>query len=493
MKKTGDLNSGISGIFWLSLSSFFNYALQLVIMMVLARQLSPSDFGEFAAITILIGIAELFWMMGVGKAIVQSQNISDLLIGTAFTLNIIFGLVILLLVNLFAGFLGTLFNITDVYMLRVFSFVFILHSVAEVSKSLSHKKLKFKRMSLIGIISLITFGVSSITFSLFGFGVWSLVFANIIMASTSMLLYISLEPIKFRIIICRNSAKELLFFGSGFTIASVFNYTANNGDYYVINKVSSKAALGEYQKAYQLLMYPVKLLGDTLDQVLFPLLSKYQNDKEKLKHVFICGNGCVAICSIPVTIVAFFQAEEMVNFLLGNQWTNVVYPFKILVIGLFFRIAYKLSDSLIRAMGKVYQWAIVQFIYATMVVTGAYLGSFYGLAGIAAGVNIAFSINYFMMLFLVKLQLGSLSKAMLSSLLPSLITGVITACMVIIYDKFIKIESSLLSLVCATAYTLIIYIIITKLFWNYIVPISLREFLINIYSNINKKLNIKWR
>jgi O-antigen/teichoic acid export membrane protein len=458
MKKKGDLYLGMQGIFWMGLMSIMSYLIQLIIMYFLARLLSPSDFGEFTAITIFTGIAQIFWMMGVGPAIVQKKDLSEEDITTGNTLNIIMGIIVFGTINLNMTLLVNIFNISNPDMLRLFSPVFLIQSLSGISQSLIQKKCKFKLFSFINFIGLLGYGLSAIIFSINQFGTWALVYSKIIEALIMTFLLLKFEPIKFKIKIHSSSAKKLLYYGGGFSIARFFNYIANNGDYFVVNKAMGKVDLGLYTKAYQLLMYPVNLIGTTLDQVLFPLLSKSQEDYAKLKRVFINGTGLIAFLSVPVSIIAYFSAENLVFFFLGNQWSDTILPFKIMIIGLFFRIGYKLSDSLIRALGQVYKRAVIQFIYAFMIIMGAYLGHFYGLPGVALGVSFSFILNYFLMTILSMYIIKIKAKELLLSVLPAFMYGVVTTIITFYIKKdWVNTSSNFLTILIVVLSVILFY------------------------------------
>lgn len=421
MNKKNDIDIGISGIVWMTAMTFGSYIIRLILTYFLARLLTPADYGEMAALNILYGFAELFWMMGVGPAIVQKKELSNSDITTGNIINILLGLFIFAILNIFTKFFCNLFSISDPLMLRVYSIIFVLHSISGVSKSLTQKKCKYNYISIIKLIGIILFGITAIILALLNLKVWSLIVATIIETAFITVVYEVIEPVKLDVRISKESAVGLLYFGGGYTIARIFSYIANEGDNFVVNKTLGKVLLGSYSKAYQLLMYPVTLIGESIDQVLFPLLSKSQEEKGKLRRVFIAGTGLIMLASMPITIVAFICAEPLVSFVLGEQWGMTILPFKIMVTGLFFRIGYKLSDSFIRALGKVYQRAYIQAVYAIFVVFGAFIGHYKGLVGVAFGVMFAFTLNYILMTALsahfMELKIFSLIPAFIGPLL----------------------------------------------------------------------------
>lgn len=257
----------------------------------------------------------------------------------------------------------------------------------------------------------------------------------------------------------KESAKALMYFGGGFTIARIFSYIANNGDTYCVNKLLNKTALGFYSKAYQLLMYPTSLIGDSLDQVCFPLLAKKQDDKQWLYKVFAGSTTAVFAVSIPISIFCFSCAGEIVNFMYGSQWDNTIMPFKIFIIGLFFRIGYKISDSLVRALGKVYKRSFYQIIYATLIVIGSIIGSFKGISGVAIGVTIAFTVNYILMTNLSLKLLNETWRNLIRNLIFPSVCGILCVICVYFLKMFISGINQIIEMILIVSASVVFYTI----------------------------------
>ena len=140
---------------------------------------------------------------------------------------------------------------------------------------------------------------------------------------------------------------------------------------------------------------PVALIGTALDKVLFPIISKIQNDLFKIKRLYMSSVFLISIITVPLTIIFYLLAPEIINVILGSNWNGVILPFQILSLGLYFRVAYRISDSLLRAKGLVYKRALIQIVYAICVFIGALIGQYYGgINGVAIAIVISIFINY---------------------------------------------------------------------------------------------------
>jgi PST family polysaccharide transporter len=196
------------------------------------------------------------------------------------------------------------------------------------------------------------------------------------------------------------------------TVARAFNFLALNGDNSAVGNQMSTADLGAYKNAYLLAAFPAQMLGQVMDRVIFPVISRFQNDRERVASAYLRGVSLIAIMTIPASVLAVLVAPELIHLLLGNgpKWDDVVVPFQIMAAGLLFRTSYKISDSLARAMGTVYRRAWRQGAYAFAVVGLATAGTQYGLGWVAFGVTIAIFLNYMLMAQL-SLQTAGISWA----------------------------------------------------------------------------------
>lgn len=394
MGEQSNLKTGVSGMLWMSASSASTTVINLLLTMVLARLLSAEDYGIFQAIAVLVGFADMLWQLGVGPALVRKKGLRKDDIATGHTINILMGLVIVLVINLFTGFWCNVFAIENGLMLRAYSLVFIANTLMAVPKALLQRKCKFKALAICNVGGLVVHAIVAIVLASIGWGAWALVISILAQYAGQTIFVLSIERTGFRFKIARDSIKELMVFGGGFTLTRIFNYIAMQGDNYVVNKTMGSTQLGYYGKAYNLLNYPANLVGQTIDQVLYPLMSKEQDNLPKMRRVYCAGTGLIGLVVAPITAAAVTCRKELVIFVLGQQWIAVTGPLTVMICGLFFRTAYKLGNSLIRSLGRVYQSAAIQFTYAVCVILGAYIGHFYGLTAVALGVTVAFFIMY---------------------------------------------------------------------------------------------------
>jgi O-antigen/teichoic acid export membrane protein len=283
---------------------------------------------------------------------------------------------------------------------RGLSFVFILQAPGLIAGALLQRDLDFRSIAIAESVSyFFGFAAVGVILVLAGVGVWAIAVAQLAQAALLSGIYLlrrshpkSLRPHK-------REALDLAVYAGGMTAARGFNFVALYGDNTVVGNQMGKGALGAYKNAYQLAVVPAQLLGQVMDRVIFPVISRFQADLRRVAGAYLRGVALVAMLTIPGSVLAVLLAPEIIHLLLGGgaKWDDVIVPFQIFSAGLLFRTSYKISDSLARAMGTVYQRAVRQAIYAVAVVVGAYIGSQYGLNWVALGVTGAIILNYLLM------------------------------------------------------------------------------------------------
>lgn len=480
-----NLQKATSGVAWMGSLSAANILINIVTTMILSRLFSPEEFGIVSSVMIIVSFAGIFWMMGIGPAIVQKKELTEEDIYTGNTLNIIFGVLVYLIVFAFSGVLANFLNIGNTTMIWVLSLTFIIHSFSGVSESLLQREMLFKNVALVNISMTVSYGLITILLAYLGLGVWALILGNLlsVVVKSSLVLFIRSVKLKFQI--KKESAKQLLYFGSGHTLSRIFNNLAGQGDYIVVTRTLGVEMLGLYNRAYSLLNIPVNLIGQVMDSVLFPLLSIYQDEKQKLRYMY--GNISVAILLItfPIVILSVLMSDKIIIFFLSEKWLLVHEPFAILMLSLFFRTAYKISDTLVRSLGAVYKRLVFQIIYAAMVIVGAYVGHFYGLNGVAWAIGISIFMNYLLMFALSVLLIDIEIPTFIRMHVPVVIIGVITYFLT--RFAYLYLPDSWLNIVLIIVTSIICLIIYLALFiviaWKFLLP-ETREFFILIFKSL---------
>jgi O-antigen/teichoic acid export membrane protein len=395
----GLMGRTLGGFAWAFSGTGVQGILHVAVIAVLARILLPAEFGTVGASLVVIGIVSVVAEIGVGAAVVQRDKLTSSLLRTAFTLCVLLSLVFTVTFWVAAPSVAQLLRIPEVApVLRALTPMFMLSGVAIVAESLLLRDLRFRQLAFISAASYgLGYGAVAMTLAFAGWGVWSLVAGHLMKTACHSALVLAVQRGTTRFGFDGQALRDLLRFGVGMTFTRLFNSMATQGDNVVVARWLGADALGIYGRAYQLLIVPVTFLGSVMQRVAFPALASVRTDPERLQNGFRSAVSSIASAAIPMSVILFWYADVVVDLLLGPRWEAVVVPLRILATGMLFRTGYKLSDSLVRAAGQVYRSAGRQLLYATLVITGAWVGQFWGAPGVAAGVVVAVSFHFFSM------------------------------------------------------------------------------------------------
>jgi PST family polysaccharide transporter len=395
------LPTSVRWLTWSALGLGAKGLAQFVVTAVLARFLGAAEFGVVSATLIVIGFGRAATYGSIGPALVQRPELRAAHLRSASAL-VTWGAVALvaalwLLAPAAARFFGMeSLGLADV--MRALSLVFLLEAAGVVSEALLQRELDLRRLALAELTSsLLGFVPAGVGLALAGFGVWALVGAYVAQALLKSIVLVAMRPHERSLRLEPLATRELLYFTGGFLPARIFNYTAAEGDNFVVGKWMSAAALGIYGRAYQMMAMPAMFLGEVIDRILFPLMARAQLDTPRLALTYSRGVALIALIMAPASALGIVLAPEIVRVVLGPGWDATVGPFRVLLAGLLFRSGYKISDSLARATGTVYARMWRQGIFAGLVVLGALLGAEWSVEGVAAGIVGALAVNYALM------------------------------------------------------------------------------------------------
>jgi len=413
----------LDSLAWASSGAIIQTFLQIGVLLVLARLLTPQDFGVIGAATLVLGFTQVFWQLGVGPALIQRPAITREHMETAFTTSIILGLVFATGIFFASPAISDFFGMPRLLsVLRATTVVYLLGGISLVAESLLRRELRFKQVALIQLAAYVGYGVVSIALAILGAGVWALVGGHLTRATIETGLVLKNSPHPKRIFVHRSVLRELLSFGSGVTAAQIANYCALQGDNFVVGRMLGAGPLGVYGRAYNLMAMPANLFGSAVDTVLFPAMAKVQDEPTRFAAAFRRSMAVTALIGLPISALTFVLAPEIVQVVLGSQWTGAESALRILALGIFFRTGYKLGGSVARAKGLVHRIAWRQGVYAVTVVAGAWIGaSTLELRGVAYAVLISLAVIFALLTQLALkasgLSVGSLIKANLPILL----------------------------------------------------------------------------
>ena len=414
----------LSGVKWFYLAAIGQVLMSLLILTILARLLTPTEFGLFGIAIIFVGLGETVARWGLGPSIVQRLDLTSSHVGTASLLSVTFGTSLTALVWLLAPLSGAYFDEPAMPgIIRILSLVFAISGVGNVSEYLLHRRLRFRRLMVANLSSyFIGNGLVTITMAFLEFGVWSLVWGTVARYAIHAAVVVRYQPPRRLLRLRGREAAELLGFGTGISLISIFNSVAQHSGPFVIGRFLGASSLGYYTRAYSLIL-PMLNLGFALIQVLFPAMSERQQKREHLRAVYLHGVEALALAAASFSALVLVGAREIVAVALGEDWGEVVPVLRILAVVVLCAFCSAINSPLIRALGAVYGEAWRQAGFALLAAGGAWLGSRWGLEGVAAAVAGAWLAGHLLLTRLVLSLLGLRWRDLLRRHMPALWAG----------------------------------------------------------------------
>jgi O-antigen/teichoic acid export membrane protein len=393
----------IRGFAWSFTGTVSQALLQIVSMVVLARLLTPAQFGAAAAAGLVVGLCQVVSQIGVGPALVQRRTLDDQEISAAFYSSLLFSVLLAALLFVLSPWLNQLVGLpSDSSLLRLLTVALVLAGAAAAPMGMLQRELRFRSMAMVDLVAFgpATIGVG-VVMAAMGRGAVSIVCGQIAGSVVTAIGYHALARSPLRPAspaAAWRSVRPLLRFGSGYSLSQLGNWFALNADNFVVANMLGPGPLGIYSRAYNLLSQPANVIGSAADKALFPAMAKVRDDGERLRNAYVRSASLVALVTVPSSVVLYVLAPEVVHLLLGDRWQAVVLPLQVFALVLLPRASYKISGSLTRATGAVYGGAWRQWLYAAEVLVGCGIGSRWGVNGVAVGASAAIVLHFLVML-----------------------------------------------------------------------------------------------
>ena len=396
------------GAKWSGAEIVLNLPLRLATLAILARLLSPTEFGIFAAAVTVIELARPLGSLSVDHALVQSKSLSAETVAFASLFAIGLSSIVALLIVINADAVRLLYDDPEVPdLLAALALSLPLSTVSGLLLAVLRRKLAFRELSITVLLSSAVAAMTSVAVAVLGGGVWALVagyYADLVLRAFFALRLVRLRLVRPRL---GDEARRLLRFGGGTTLSLTLNFWALHGDYVVIGSALGAKPLGFYSRAYQLISTVPGMLGNLHNMVLFPAFSRAQSDRTYLQRALLVGTEATAALTLPLCAWGLVLGPEVIVVLLGPGWDEAILPFQILSLGVYFRTGYRFAASIVWAKGRVFALSACQGIYGLLIVVGAVIGARWGIAGVAVATLVALFVFYVLLYGLTARTIGA--------------------------------------------------------------------------------------
>lgn len=400
-----------TGILYTSITKYSGVLISLLIGAILARLLSPEEFGVVALVAVFTSFFSIVSDFGIGPAIVQNKQLSKEDIQSIFLFSIILGFFLAIVFYSSSYLIASFYNNEDlIEVTRLLSLTVFFSAIRIVPNAILLKTLKFKKIGYITISVQLFSGVLAIFLAYKGFSYFALVYKSIFDGFFTFLLLYWLTPVKLQFKIKLNALKKILRFSTFQFLFNFINYFSRNADNLLIGKYINPAALGFYDKSYQLMTMPVRNLTHVITPVLHPVLSEFEKDKSKIYYTYLKVVEILATIGFPLSIFLFFSSSEIIIIIYGKQWMHSIPVFEMLALTVGIQMILSSSGSIFQALNRTdllfYSGTLSAVVMVSAICYGIFIGQSIESVGIA--LIFAFLINFFQgFYFLIVIALDS--------------------------------------------------------------------------------------
>lgn len=421
------------GATWTAALHGASMVIELAITALLARLLSPAQFGIVAAAMLFMGLVNVFSEVGVAPTIIQMPNLTRDDLRTGLTISLYLSLVCALATWLGSTFVATIFHMPPLGdVLKVLGGVFLLRGISLVSEAKLTRDLHVKDVRIVQLTArTFGYGLFSAIFAWQGYGYWSLVYGSLIEEAARAAGIYAIARIPFSLTVSGKGVRRIFSSSAGFTGINIVNFIALNGDTAIVARATNAVSTGLYSRAFKLMSFPTTLYSKIADQVIFPAMASLQGQPERLRKAYLEATALAALIGLPISVMIALVGPDLILFFYGPKWTAATPIFAALSLGIFARFSTRTSSSLLRATGNLKGLFISQLLYAAGTVIGCALTIGYGLIAMSFTVSFVLVGCFFVVTGFafrsIDIDIATFFSAHLSGLKVSALVGLSTA------------------------------------------------------------------
>lgn len=384
----------LNALVWDVSGKFAGQGMSFVISIILARLLSPQDFGLLAMINVVIVLASVLVDMGLGSALIQRQDITDEHYGSVFYFNIVVGLFLALVLFFLAPLIAEFYKRTEIISLaRVMSLLFVINSFCNVQRLWLRKQLKFSILTQAAIIGTAVGGITGVSLAFMNFGVWSLVVQSLISATSSNFYIYFMTKWKPRLVLSLKALKELWQFGFNLFLSGMLDSIYTQLDSIIIGRIFNAQTLGFYYRAKSLDGFVRTYTSGSLTTVLFPALSTIQHEELRYKEVIYKSFHILNFVTFLLLGILYLGAEDIIVLMFSDKWLPSVEYFRIIVLAGFVYPFSAVLVSILTSKGNSKAFLKLEVIKKAILTITFCVGFIYGIKGFLYGMVISSSIS----------------------------------------------------------------------------------------------------
>lgn len=342
-----------TGLKWSTIEKVFMQGVQFVLGIVIARLVTPQEYGVLAILMVFVTISQVFIDSGLGTALVYEQKENKNFLRTTFTFNLIVSLILFIIIFFAAPYIETFYELPHLCeYLRVSSVVLISNSLVLVPTSIFKIRMDFRSLAISNITSTVLSGIIGVVLAYLDYGVWALV-SQLISRSFFQMIILFIQCRWVPAFAFKKEAFIKLYkYGINMFGSTIVTRLTDEGISFFIAKVVNPFSLGLYTRGSQFANLPSSCFGSVINTVMFPSFSSLKDNKEEFKRVYLKALEYQAALSIPLYLFLAMIAEPLIRLLLTDKWIDSVPIIQILCLGRILFLMANLTEQTLAGQGR---------------------------------------------------------------------------------------------------------------------------------------------
>lgn len=428
----------VSGLLWSFIDNFTSLFVTFIVGIILARLLTPREFGLIGMTSIFIAVSNSFVQSGFTQALIRKQNCTDVDYSTVFYFNFLVSVSFYCLLFFSGGIISDFFNEPQLTrIIQVLSLVIIINGLTIVQQAQLTKAINFKLQTKVTVFASVISGLAAVFMALNGYGIWSLVALTLANALVILILLWMWNGWRPSLVFSLASLREMFSFGSRLLVSGLIDTTYRNIYLLVIGRFFSTVELGYYTRADSFRNMPSQNITSVIQRVSYPILATLQDNVDQLREAYkkLITNTMLLTFVLMLGMAAV--AEPMVLALIGEQWQpSVIYLQLLCFVGMFYPL-HALNLNMLQIQGRSDLFLRLEVIKKSLAVPTIILGILFGIKIMLVGMIFNTIIAYFLNSYWSGRFIGYSTLEQIRDILPSFGLAASVSLVVFLIGKFV--------------------------------------------------------
>ena len=427
------------GFIWNTMERLFSNGISFVFTIILARLLSPDDYGIIAMPAIFLALAQVLVDSGFANALIRKPDLNEQDLSTAFYFNILVGVVSYLILFFASPFIADFFHTPILtQLLKVTALVVFINSLGIVQQAVLTKKMDFKTQAIITVFGTLVGGILGVWMAYNGYGVWALVIQQVSAALLRVILlwfFGNWHPVG---IWSEESFSYLWTFGNKVIIIGFLDTIYNNIYAFVIGKMYNARDLGNYTRAQQFADLPISNLNSIIQRVSLPVLSEIQDDNARLGNIYLRIIRMTSLLIIPLMFGLAAMAKPLILIILGNEWIGCVLLFQILCVAKIWTPFNAINLNLLQVKGRTDLQLKLELAKKCIITIILFITMHGGIVLLVGGFAVCTLIAFIINTYYTKRIIGISFIKQIKAILPSLFISFVMAMSILCVNMLVR-------------------------------------------------------